>query len=464
MKRPPEHCRGETLRWFSSPARRRFLEITAVVITSLWCVNACGQFSPPDKNSARSVSGQFIINATSPASRLAGSPRVMTDTNLIRLEPALLAVSAERIKELLWRKLEITGRWRGQIYLVLRPAQSLDEEVTIISKPFASGWNYRVELPDVLTNTRFTRALTGVLLMEIANRAATSQPAKIPAWLTEGLSQQLLTTGVSDFLLSSPNSVVNGLPVTRQNITEHGLDALAATRQVLAASPALTFEQLSWPTGDQLNGDDGGVYRASAHLFVTELLNLKNGPARLRAMLESLPHFLNDQTAFLSAFHAEFPRPLDLEKWWALKVVGFAARDPGPGWTLAISEEKLSEILRVPVAMRVSSNSLPVHTEVSLQMIIRNMEPARQVPILQTRLRDLELAQFRVTPSLAGLVNGYRSALENYLGKKTATTPQSARLDETLKRLDTLDSQRRTLVSTLKPEPSVQPNLNPLNF
>src|SRR5208283_1210869 len=98
-----------------------------------------------------------------------------------------------------------------------------------------------------------------------------------------------------------------------------------------------------------------------AQLFVADLLELKDGPAHLRAMLKTLPDVYNWQTAFHSAFRENFPRPLDVEKWWALQVVNFVARQTGPAWTTAVSRDKLDEILRVPVEMRLASNALPTH-------------------------------------------------------------------------------------------------------
>ena len=71
--------------------------------------------------------------------------------------------------------------------------------------------NYRVTLPDILPRTRFLRALTGVMLLEFANRGAGARSAEIPAWLTDGLSQQLLATGTVAMVLSSPGKVVNGV-------------------------------------------------------------------------------------------------------------------------------------------------------------------------------------------------------------------------------------------------------------
>jgi hypothetical protein len=324
-----------------------------------------------------------------------------------------------------------------------------------------------------LSRTRLAQAMTGVLLLEFANRNAPSHSAEIPAWLTDGLSQRLLAAGSPEFILSSPDKVVNGLPATRIDVTERGMDSLGAARRVLRNSPALTFEELSWPTEDQLNGNDGGAYRASAQVFTDALLDLKNGPAHLCAMLESLPQFYNWQLAFQSAFRAEFPRPLDLEKWWALQVVNFTAHDPGPGWTPEVSREKLDEILSVPVEMRTASNSLPAHAEISLQAVIRNLDAARQTEILQTKLRDLGLAQLRVAPQFAALTDGYRRAIAGYLGEHrpvasgngyAAAMLKRTSARDTLKKLDALDGQRRTIESTVRPDTSIQPSLAPLKF
>ena len=100
-------------------------------------------------------------------------------------------------------------------------------------------------------------------------------------------------------------------------------------------------------------------------------------------------NYFNWQTAFRSAFGADFPRPVDVEKWWALQNVDFDARDTGPLWTPAASRDKLDEILSVPVDMRAASNALPAHAEISLQAVIRNFDFDQQTDVLQTKLRDL---------------------------------------------------------------------------
>jgi hypothetical protein len=403
---------------------------------------------------------------TGPAqlSPLAHSPGAATNASLVRLEPALLSVSAERIKDSLRRQLgiELNAPWQGKIFLVLHPAQSPDEDVTVVSQPYLNGWNYRVHLPDVLSQTRFLRAMTGVWLLELANRSDTgARSAEIPAWLTDGLSQQLLVPGLPEIILSAPNKLVNGLPQSRMVTTQRGLDPLADARRVLRDHPALTFGQLSWPTDAQLTGGDGGAYRASAQLFVSELLDLKDGPARLCAMLAALPGCYNWQTAFQTAFRENFPRPLDVEKWWALQVVNFVAHGPGPRWTPAVSREKLDEILRVPVEVWTASNALPARTGVSLQAVIRNFEPSRQTAILQTKLRDLELAQLRMAAPLAALTDEYRQTVASYLGQNKEIRqplwskhplPQKTSARATLKKLDKLDAQRQAIGLSIKPD------------
>ncbi|HVU07269.1 MAG TPA: hypothetical protein VHG89_01855 [Verrucomicrobiae bacterium] len=437
----------------------RFLRVVhCLILLAAFCCRANAEFSLPDKVLASSASGQFIVTGDRRSSPLANAPTVVTNSNFVRLEPALLAVSAERIKKSLGQKLDIGGQWRGKISLVLHPAQSLNEEVTIVCVPMVNGWNYQVQLPDVLSRTRFTRALVSVVLMEFANRNAQGRAAEVPAWLVDGLSQQLLAENLSEIILSQPDKILNGL-VTNKT----GIDPLAGARNVLQNASALTFDQLNWPTATQLSGADNGVYYASAQLFVSALLNLKNGSANLRTMLVNLPRFYNWQSAFLKAFRENFPRPLDVEKWWALQIVGFVAHDPGPRWTLAVSRDKLEEILSVPVEMRATSNALPTHAEISLQTVIRNFNSDEQRNIFQIKLRDLSLAQLRMAPQLAALTDSYRRSLAAYLGEhgglaasttRTGRTPvvRKAGASETLKKLDKLDAQRRAIEVAIKPD------------
>jgi hypothetical protein len=468
-------CNVDSLPFIHDSTIQRF-NVSTLLRALLLCflffpLLAGAQFSKTDQEPTRSVSGQFVATGPAQFSKLAGEPRVAADTSLVRLEPALLTVSAERIKDSLYHRLEISRQapQRGQIYLVVRPAESLDENVTIFSRLTAADDSYRVDLPDVLSRRRFTRALTGVILLEYANRNAQSRSAEIPAWLADGLAEEMLAAGSPETVLSVPDKVVNGLPVTRINATQQGLDPLAGVRRVLQQVPPLTFEQLTWPAAAQLAGDDGGAYLASAQLFVDDLLKLKSGSRQVRTMLESLPRCYNWQTAFQSAFLDDFPRPLDLEKWWALQLADFAAHDRGPGWTPAVSRAKLDELLSVPVEMRSVSNSLPARAEISLQAVILNLDFSQQQAIFQAKLRDLGLAELRLAPQFIALADGYRRALAAYLGEPVASVTGSPRARntfavtkktgaaKTVKKLDALDAQRRAVESNTRPDYSIQP-------
>jgi len=197
---------------------------------------------------------------------------------------------------------------------------------------------------------------------------------------------------------------------------------------------------------------------------------LKDGPARLRMMLQKLPQCYNWQTAFLDTFREDFSTQLDVEKWWALQVVDFSAREAGPLWTPDASRDRLDEILSVPVEMRAASNDLPSHAEISLQAVIRNFDPDQQEPVLQARLRDLELAQFRMAAPLDALAGDYRRAIRDYLdagnpparrlGKHTLPSSRKNSADETVKKLDALDALRRTAEDAIKPDVSTIRNLN----
>ncbi len=430
--------------------------------TLLGLVVAHAQSSFSESVSARSFSGQFIVSR-----QLGGSapllPRadLAANSGLVRLEPALLTVSAERFKAALWDQLGLKPEagWRGKILIDLQPARTTNDVVTIAASQFLRVWNYRVAMPEVVTRTRFSRALSAVLLLEIANREtpAPGRSAEIPAWLVDGLACQTLATSRGNMILSAP---------AKKNYkwveaTERGLDPLAGARPILQNSTALTFDQMSWPADAQMDGEDGGAYLASAQLFVHELLTLNNGADKCRRLLAQLPGCLNWQTAFFSAFREDFRSPVEVEKWWALQVVAFAAHDPGPGWPLADSRERLAGLLSVPVEYRSDSNALPTRAEIPFQAALRNFTREQQADVLAIKLRDLALAQFRLAQPFAGLAGSYRLVLADYFGerKKPSAASQKATaigrqvsLPTTLKKLDALDARRRELDARVRSE------------
>jgi hypothetical protein len=416
--------------------------------------SAGAQPSPEGPNAVRSASGQFLVFAPSPAPPPAALAAVKSDTNYISLQPALLVVSCERLKQKLWQTLGVTAAWRGRICLDLRRARGANERVVIVKERLRGVWSYRVELPDVLERDRFMRALAHVLLLEIANRGAGSQPAEIPTWLAEGLACELRASSERELLLPPPEINVHGLVIGPQLVNdERRTDPLTRAQQVLRAQPPLSFEQLSWPGDRPLDGVAGEGYRRSAQLFVNQLLRLKNGRSNLQDMLNQLPRRSNWQLAFLAALHDSFGSLLDVEKWWALQGVRFTGRDLTQTWPPDESWRKLDEVIRPPVEIRTGTNQLPLHATVSLQTVLREWDPARQRAALERTCNELGLLRSRVAPEAVPLVDDYTTVIRAYLKKRagTVSTASTAKpagpavdraTEDTIRQLDALEVQR----------------------
>ncbi|MBP9902031.1 MAG: hypothetical protein KBH45_11265, partial [Verrucomicrobia bacterium] len=99
---------------------------------------------------------------------------------------------------------------------------------------------------------------------------------------------------------------------------------------------------------------------------------------------------------------------------------------------------------------------MPAHVDVTLQAIIREWEPLRQMPTIRSKINELELAQLRVAPEFMVLVDDYRRALTAYLERRERATSTLARLwlftpgvakvvGETVQQLDDLDRRRAAL-------------------
>ncbi len=431
----------------------------------VWMQTAAkAQLLGTNPDTARSVSGQFVVAFLPDHSPYYRHPLAVTNSALLRLDVPWLAVSAERFKLALWRELgvEPDASWSGRVFVNLHQAQKLDESVVIVSQPFLRVWNYRVDMPNIISPNRYARTLSAVILLELANRRVpvNRAPAELPAWLVDGMARQVMEADQAKVILSGPTKTVDRVI----NIKQRGIDPLASAREVLQNSPALTFDQLSWPNNDQMTGNDGGVYLASVQLFLDELLDLKDGPAEMRQFLAELPACQNWQSAFYRAFGDHFQRPLAVEKWWALRVVAFAAHSPGPQWTPIVGCQKLNALLRVPVEVRASSNAMPTRAELSLQQAVRVFESSRRDDILRAKLRDIQLAELRLVSSLAVVAAGYEDALAGFLGEKrnhsvllsphksVAARRTPADITSLIKKLDALDIHRQKIVARVESE------------
>ncbi len=451
--RPPARLCPAALDRFVPPPRFRTATRLASVLALSLFASASGQPLYPESISTRSHSGQFIISAAVPAADRSLANALASKPQFVRLDPMLLTVSCERIKQLVVHELGATPAWRGKIYVALRPVEAGDYSVRITSERFKDGWQYRVELPDVVERRLYVRGIVQVLLLEMANRKAGERSAEIPSWLAEGLSEQLLAGNGMEIILPPPRGSVNGLALSSTVVNARRTNSLDHAHKQLRLRPPLAFEELSWPK-EEGAGEDSDLYRSSAQLFVNELLRLKDGRACLVAMLNELPLHENWQFALLRAFHSSFTATRDVEKWWALHRLHFSGRDLAPTWPADQSWQKLAQMVRAPVQVRTSANELPLHTDVSLQTIIREWEGVQQSRALRNKMSELELARLRVSPEFVSVVDGYHKVLETYLlerekggflfrFRKKAAASRAAR--EAIEQLDALDARREEL-------------------
>lgn len=423
--------------------------------------SAEGQGVPTQLGAFRSQSGQFIVKNTPLPSPPRAILNLTASAEFVQLQPAFLAVSCERIRQALNQQLGAKSPWQGKIYLALYTAATSNDTVYIASERFTDGWQYQVRLPQVLGRNRFAAAITQVLLLELAHRGKPERAAEIPAWLSDGLAQNLLSSRELQLVLTPPTKSMNGVPADSTSVDFQAENSLQqAHRQLMLRSP-LTFQELSWPEPEQLEGEAGEHFRACAQLFTKNLLTLPDGPACMRTLLTELPRHLNWQFAFLRAFRNTFERPLEVEKWWALQTACFTGRELAQTWAAEASWRKLDEALRTPIEIRGYTNDLPLRGEATLQTIVRDWAPQPRLEALKAKLDELHVLRLRLQPEMVPLLDEYRLVLGEFV--QQAALPQRGMfpvgidrntINDTVKALDALDARRK---SALGSETSTSP-------
>ncbi|MCS7089124.1 MAG: hypothetical protein RMN51_07895 [Verrucomicrobiota bacterium] len=399
-----------------------------------------------------SHSGQFLASQVWKVPLSADLVALSTNAAYMRVEPALLLVSAERVGQRLRHELSLLPPARSRIHLTVIPAQSPADSLTLLAERMPAGWKYRLGVPVVVNRQRLLEGLVHVILLEIANQAAGELSTDLPAWLVSGLAARLQSLAGEELLFAAPSGA--GPVVFRRTVIERRrYDPLAQARPVLEQHGPLTWQELSWPGVAGHPETESDRFRASAELLVHELLRLPQGSAKLTKFLIHRARFLNWQTAFLTAFEAEFPRMLDVEKWWALQVACFrfepihGAGRASLGWT------DLQASVQVPAEIRATPDELPrAKTNVSLQTVIRQWDWARQQTALMACALRLEQLIGRLPPEAQVMAMAYVRALRRYLTQRpNADLPVPATgmvrpglprlVYETLQQLDALDAE-----------------------
>lgn len=375
---------------------------------------------------------------------------------LIRLDADVLIVSAERVRDALRTQLALPKEGGGDIQLNLYLATRPGDLIRLAAGLSPRGWEYQMEIPDQVERQTLIRALVGVLLLEFANRGQGPKSADIPLWLVEGLTMHVSAVAGPDLIVGAV-PLGGMLPTVRVwRGSDYRLDYLQHARAVLRSSRPMTFSELGHPTSQTLAGDRLKTFQSSAQLLVHELLRSKTGPAGFVSMLRDLPSCWNWETAFLHGYSADFPRMLEVEKWWAVNLLAFTSRDPSQVWSKQTCLDQLDAVLQVPARVRVTDDVLPQRQTLSLQQVITNWDFGLQVPVLQQKLLSLAALRFNAFPEVLDLVNGYQQALATYLQRRSqANRAPATRMQPTynghlltkdiLGDLEDLDKRRQAL-------------------
>jgi hypothetical protein len=342
----------------------------------------------------------------------------------VEVSPEFLAVTAERVKHAVNAEIPAVAEARGVVHVGILPTEKTDGLIGIASSKYADGWRYEMAVPRVAEEARLVKGFINVLLLQYANRGA-DRSAELPAWVTEGMAEQL-------FFSIGPSLVVWRSSTSWENSMR---DLQRWTREMLRTNATPTFQELTTAAVPVRRSAEESVYLAGTHLLVHALLEMPNGKQRMAKFLQMLPHTWNWQTAFMQAF--DFKRMLDVEKWWSLTVIEFTTRDQRQAWSQEMSLRKLDELVRVRVEFRDLTNSLPEVRLVDLKTILDENDPVLQQQALGEVTAQLKYPSAHMAPAVAAIAIGYQKTLEFY--------SQTRRRSDTLRRLEGLDQQRRSM-------------------
>jgi hypothetical protein len=427
------------------------MKILAALLLFAFSIPAFG-----NPRSVQSSSGKFMVLDVRPQlhSKTGDGASPASRAEMIRLEPDVLAISSDRIRDALLRKLGFPVIRSGRISLYLRPARD-QPNIKIASTLYPDGWRHEMALPDEIAPLKLVRAIVQVSLLEIGNTGSVAKSAEVPFWLIEGVTASLIAEAGPDLVLQS---IPTGLMRRSVRESQKG-DPLAFAREQFRSRNPLSFVELNMPTAELLSGENEVFYRSSAHFFLEQLLQLPQSRACLFKMVQLLPRYWNSQTAFLQAFQFYFGTVLEVEKWWTVSLLDFVGRDARQIWGLELSLEKLQEILVSPAHIRHAPDELPALSEATMAQIISEWEWERQWPILRQKLVQLTGLRNQAPMELAPLIDAYRIALEHYLQKrqgpgssdsgKRMAHPNANRggasVEQTLQELDRLDFEKDEL-------------------
>jgi hypothetical protein len=435
------------------------LALGLVVATTGAALSSSAQMIPAtaDVLTVESRSKHFVVSA--PRS-VHPAITAHTTTNQMRCEPNLLAVSCERIKKSLHVELGLADRWQlttpavglhtKKVFLVVHPRVTLP--VTVSAVEGARKTNYRIDLPIAVEPNELILGVVKVLLAELADPLG-EHDLEFPRWLLEGLVAHLQSTSI-DVLTLEQNAplFINGT-----------LDTTLRLRQFALHHDVLGFDELAFPT--LISSERFKNYKSSAHLFVYELLGLRQGREAMQQFIREIPRHRNWQLAFLKAYSAHFKDMVQVEKWWALSLATFNGRDPRNLMAPAETARELEQLLYVPVYLHTTPNAMPERSMARLDEVVLQWDLKRQEMALQTILPKLARLRSRADQKYVSLIDEYQQVVQEFLSPDTSkklqaknhfTNPRLVK-EAVARRLRELDAKRAALAKT---DPVIQAQRN----
>jgi len=397
-----------------------------------------------------SQSGQFVVRGL-PLGPPPFMPGVTGMVSYLRLDPTLVAVMLERIKTALLDELRLADHWRGAVYVNIQPSPRFNERMHVTSMRHPDNWSYRMTVSEQVDRKRFIKTAVQVVLMELANRRTAGRPVEFPPWLAPGLAAELQTTRFTPLTLEIKTTTVSD---------GRRADPLRHVREMFRNQTPLRFDELNFPPAEsEMTEAQAELFEQCSHLFVHQLLEMREGRENLGRMVQSLADSLNWQTTFLRAFEPHFPKLVDVDKWWALNVVLVTGREMFSLWPDDEGLRRLTELLLPSVQVRTQRGELPLSTRIKLQTVIEEWPGARQVPLLRSMIQQLDSMRSRLSQRMAPLLDRYRATLDGYVNRRPAfkepvanqPSPEIQELvRDTVRLLDSLDAQRDSLKGQLE--------------
>lgn len=334
---------------------------------------------------------------------------------IVRLRPELLAITADRVKTAVDRRLDARGPWASRIHIQMQPTrpggQTPPQQVAIRAEAIQGGWQYQVPVPGSMDWQALVRALVEVVLLEHANRSNRGPDIVVPPlWLSEGLTQLLFAQEGRDLFVEEATFI---------NRNRRYPDPLAAVRIYQQGRSPLPFSELDVLSLEKLaEPSKFEEFQMSATLFTEAWVRTPAGRRFLMEFLGSLSGSLNWQTAFLKASRGTFLSLRDVEKWWAVTAAETLSTDPSQQWPRERLLESLDRLRRETVSRRQDTNSVGEPASVLLSDLVKTWEPDAQQEVLSRKLVQWQVLAFHAPMPLRPLCLEYSQVVQNYVNAR----------------------------------------------